>query len=115
MTWLLRVLAGQFGGWILAAVGAAFLAIGGYAVAQRLEAASAAVKLAQAEGKNLELQAAVDRQNGEVERLGRECTQKQAEAVTAALRALSAHKKPPAGPGPEHLNRWLADTFSPAP
>lgn len=109
---ILRLLGGSFGSYAIAAVAAAFVALGAYAVVQRLEVASLTADLAKAEAANVGLVGAVERQNGEVERMGRECQAKADAAVADALRALSVPEPPAAGDGPDNLNRWLRARLS---
>ncbi len=108
MTLLLRWLTGALGPWILGGTAAAFIALGAYAIAQRLEVANLAVKLSKANARNTELEGSLKHQNAAVDAFAGECKAEADQAVAKALRALN-EPPPPAGAGPTHLNRWLQE------
>lgn len=92
---------------LIAALVVLIVGIGSYGVWQRFQVAELSVQIEQLKRAKIELQSSLERQGEEVERVGRDCKQKQDDAIAAALRALSAPPPPVSGAGPDALNRWL--------
>lgn len=108
---ILRLVGGAAGPWILGAVVAAFLGLAAAGGAQWARATKLEAALATAQADNVGLQASLDRQNAEVDRIGRECAAKAADAALAAVRALQRPAPKVDGSGPASLNSWLKERF----
>lgn len=76
--------------------------------------AEASAEAATARQDSAELRVALDQQNAAVRQLSADCVKKEQAAAKAARAVLArARKVPPAGTGPEEMNRWLREQFLP--
>lgn len=108
MTWLVRVLGGGLGPYLVGVVAAALLAQAGTILWQRVTVADLRTDVATCSGERTELVAKVELQNQEVKRMAAECKAKSEAANLAAVRTISKPPSLPPGTGPKELNKWFA-------
>lgn len=109
MTLLLRWLGGALGPYVAIGVGLLLLSLAGTVLVQRVTAAELRTQIATLEADKRGLAGAVELQNDAVARMQKDCDDAAAVADLAAAKVLhTAPMPPPAGSGPEELNRWFA-------
>jgi hypothetical protein len=113
VTWLLRIIGGAAGPYVVGVVAAGLLALGATMLWQRVTIAELRTDVASCAGDVTKLKGALELQNREVERRAAACAAESQAAALAAVRALTAPPVvPPPGSGPAEMNRWFAQRLA---